>query len=145
MREISEIVDNLITKTHSEISNTDVRFIKEYRDDMLETPLTGYLAVVSIESMSRVNSFLGNKVYNGLNGEKFTADVSVKIYAPDYQNGQGLTGVTADLCDSLKIADEEKIIEEIKIEPIGFDSNVNAMFRVCKMRLSFYLCQEVKI
>lgn len=145
MREIEQIADGLIVKAKQSGGLEDVRFVKAYGADALETPVSGYLAVVAIDSMSRTNSFLGNRVYNGLNGEKFTAQIKIRIYAPDYQNGQELTSVSGILCENIKNADEEKIVSGVKFSPVGFDENINAMYRDCCVDVSFYLCREVKI
>lgn len=142
MTEIEKIVDQLIkeTKKNTELSN--VRFIKAYRSNQVETPITGYLAVVSIESMTCEKSFLGNTAYQGLKGEKYTAQVKVRIYAPNYENGQDLTGISGVFCNSIKSADEESVIEQVSFSPIEFDENINAMCRCCNVRIGFYLCQE---
>lgn len=145
MTEIENIVDELIVKAKKDSGLSGVRFIKAYREDQVETPVSGYLAVVSIDSMSQSKSFLGDDVKNGLKGEKFTALVKVKIYAPHYEKGQDLTGISGIFCSSIKNADDEDVIEEISFSPVGFDQQINAMYRCCNVSIGFYLCQEATL
>ena len=53
INEIEEIVDKLIYSVKSDELLKNLRFIKDYKEQNIETPLTDYLAVVSINSMSR--------------------------------------------------------------------------------------------
>lgn len=145
MNEIEEIVDRLIVGAKKDSGLDGVRFIKAYREDQIETPVSGYLAVVSIDSMSKSKSFLGNDVKNGLKGEKYNALIKVKIYAPYYEKGQELTGISGIFCNSIKNADEEDVIEEISFSPIGFDEQINAMYRCCNVSIGFYLCEEATV
>ncbi|MGN1468292.1 MAG: hypothetical protein ACI4W1_08290 [Ruminococcus sp.] len=145
LNEIEEIVDRLIVKAKGDSELSKVRFVKAYKEKEAETPVSGYLAVVSIESMTQTKSFLGNAVNQGLKGEKYTADVKVKIYAPNYEDGQDLTGIAGIFCNSIKNADDKNVIEEVCFEPIGFDENMNAMYRPCNVKIGFYLCEEAVV
>lgn len=145
INEIEEIVDRLIYHIKSDELLKDLRFVKEYKEQNIETPLTDYLAVVSINSMSRSSEFLGDSVYNSLKGEKYSAEVSIKIYAPTFKEGHGLTSISGILLNSIKKADEENLIEEITFEPVMFQENINANYRVCKFKISFFLCKEVTV
>lgn len=142
MIEIEKIVDKLINAVRKTPELAQVRFVKEYNSVNVETPISSYLAVVSIDTMSKSKNFLGNIVKNGLKGDKYSATVKVNIYAPDYENGNDLTGISGVFCESIKNADEENIIDKISFEPIAFDTTINAMCRSCKVEISFYLCQE---
>lgn len=145
MTEIEEIVDSLITKTKETPELSSVRFIKAYRESEAETPVSGYLAVVSVESVSKSKGFLGDDVASGLKGERFSALVRVKIYAPHYEKGQDLTGISGIFCSSVKKADTDDVIEGISFSPAGFDQQLNAMYRCCNLSIGFYLCQEAAL
>lgn len=145
MTEIEAAVESLIRKTKKRPELSAVRFIKAYREAEAETPVSGYLAVVSIESVSKSRSFLGDDVGNGLKGEKFTAVVKVKIYAPHFEKGQDLTGIAGVFCSCVKEADEEDVIEDISFSPVGFDQQLNAVYRCCNLSIGFYLCQEAAL
>lgn len=145
INEIEEIVDKLIYGAKSDKALKNIRFIKAYKEQNIETPLTDYLAVVSINSMSRSGEFLGDSVYSGLKGEKYSGEVFIKIYAPGFKEGQGLTSISSILLNSIKKADEENVIEEIGFEPLVFDQNINANYRICKIKIGFFLCEEVPV
>lgn len=145
MNEFEKIVDKLIYSAKSNETLKDIRFIKAYREQNIESPLTDYLAVVSINSMLRTGEFLGNSVYGNLKGEKYSGEVFIKIYAPDFKEGQGLTSISSILLNSIKQADEENVIEEISFQPIAFEEKINAIYRVCKIKISFFLCEEVTV
>ncbi|MCH5299905.1 MAG: hypothetical protein J1E56_01190 [Ruminococcus sp.] len=143
--EIEEIVDKLIYSVKSDELLKDLRFVKDYKEQNIESPLTDYLAVVSINSMSRSSAFLGDAVANGLKSEKYNAEIFIKIYAPNFKEGQGLTSISSLLLNSIKKADKENLIEEISIEPVVFEENINAVYRICKFKISFFLCEEVTV
>ncbi len=145
MTEIEQIVNKLIKNVKQTPELSQVRFVKEYNSTNIETPISSYLAVVSIDTMSKSKNFLGNIVKNGLKGDKYSATIKVSIYAPDYENGNDLTGISGVFCESIKNADEENIIDKISFEPIGFDTNIQAMCRSCKVDISFYLCEEAAV
>lgn len=145
MNEIKEIVDKLIYGAKSDESLKGLRFVKAYKNQNIEAPLTDYLAVVSINSISRSGEFLGNSVYSGLKGEKYSCNVFIKIYAPEFKEGQGLTTISGILLNSIKKADEENIIEEISFEPVAFEDKINAIYRICKIKISFFLCEEATV
>lgn len=145
MTEIEQIVHKLITAVKLTPELSQVRFVKEYNNIDVETPVSSYLAIVSIDSMTREKNFLGNTVHDGLKGDKYSATIKVSIYAPDYENGSSLTGISGVFCESIKNVDEENVIEKITFEPIAFDSNINAMYRSCKVYIGFYLCEEAVV
>ena len=145
MTEIENLVEKLIKSVKKNPELSQVRFVKEYSSINVETPVSSYIAVVSFESMTRDKNFLGSVVKNGLKGDRFSAIITVNIYAPNYENGFDLTGVSGVFCQSIKAADEENIIDKISFEPISYDTVINAMCRKCKLELSFYLCEEVVV
>lgn len=145
MTEIENIVEKLIKNVKKNPELSQVRFVKEYSSVNVETPISSYIAVVSVESMTRDKNFLGNIVKNGLKGDRFSATMAVNIYAPNYENGFDLTGISGVFCESIKQADEENIIDKITFEPISYDTVINVMCRKCKVELSFYLCEEVVV
>lgn len=142
MTEIEAIADRLIQRIKEDGRLGQVRFIKEYKAQEAETPISGFLAVVSIESMEQSRSFLGNYVTSGLQGEKFHARLSIKIFAPYFENGDGLTELSGILNEEIRKADEEGIIESLTFDPIGFDEQLNAVYRKCSMEIGFFLCEE---
>ena len=40
---------------------------------------------------------------------------------------------------------DKNVIEEVCFEPIGFDENMNAMYRPCNVKIGFYLCEEAVV
>ena len=51
MTAVIEIVNNLIKKAKENEAVNNVRFLKEFRQDMAESPVDGYIAVVKIENI----------------------------------------------------------------------------------------------
>ena len=89
--------------------------------------------------------FLGDSVYRNLRGEKFSGEIHIKVYAPNSKEGQELTSIMGILVNSIKKADVENLIEEITFEPVVFEQNINAIYRICKFKISFFLCEEVTV
>lgn len=143
MEQVMDLLENIIVRAKSFDSISNVRFVREYGNHMAETPINSFLAVVSVTGSSLDKRFIGGFVSSNLKGEQFGADVEICVYSPLSENGSGLSEITSEIMQALKKADVEKIIENISISPINFDSNLNSISRTISFRMEFCLCEEV--
>lgn len=120
-----------------------VRFVREYGSHTAETPVRGFLAVVSVTDMSASKSYIGGYLSSSIKGEQFAAKAQIRVYAPADGNGSGLSEIVSELLLGLKTADAEKVITASGAKPIEFDPDMNAIFRTVEFELEFCLCEEV--
>lgn len=142
MTEIRRQIDRLIIRLKQQDALSAVRFVREYGGDPVETPVHGMLAAVGIVKTAREKSYLGGLLSGDTQGETYSAEVEIRVYAPQRENGSGLSELVSELLTGLEKADEEKLITETAASSIAFDSNLNTVYRSLTFRLEFCLCGE---
>lgn len=142
MTAIREQLDAIILGL-KRLSVTDgVRFVREYAAEMMEAPITGFIAAVGVTNTERSQGFLGSDATASLKGEMFAADVEIRVYAPYHTNGSGLSEMVSGMLTGLREADEAGIITAASASAIEFDAENNAVFRRLSFRMEFCLCEE---
>lgn len=143
MKQILKQLDSLIARIKLCEYFARVRFIRDYGTHSAQTPVTGFLAVVSLTDTSLSRRYIGEYLESSVKGEQFTAKAEINVYAPASENGNGLSEVTSELMSTLKKVDNEKILRDITASPIEFDADMNAIFRKVEFKMDFCLCEEV--
>ncbi len=144
MNRIENQVDRIIAGLKLIDELKAVKFVREYASRDVENPVKGLLAVVSVTDMSQSKSYIGDYLSSSIKGEQYAASVQIKVYAPADENGSGLSETVSELLLGLKKADTEKIITRSGASSIGFDPDMNAIFRTVEFELEFCLCEEAK-
>lgn len=142
MDRIQRQVDALIVRLKHLDALTGIRFVREYANSRMETPVRGLLAVVGIVGTSREKGYIGGYLTSSVRGEVYTAHVEIRVYAPQSENGSGLSEAVSELMEGLKKADEEKLITAVSASSIAFDSDTNTVFRKVDVHIEFCLCEE---
>lgn len=143
MKQILRQLDSLIARVKLCENLARVRFIRDYGTHSAESPVTGFLAVVSLTDTSLSKQYIGEYLESSIKGEQFTAKVEINVYAPASENGNGLSEVISELMSTLKKVDNEKILRDITASPIEFDADINSIFRKVEFMMDFCLCEEV--
>lgn len=143
MTQIQRQIDRLVIRLKQQEALKNVRFVREYATDYVETPVRGILAVVGIKETSREKGYIGGYVSSSVKGELYEAKAEIRVYAPQSENGSGLSELVGELLSGLRRADEEKIITEAGAFSIEFDPDLNAIFRRIAFCMEFCLCEEV--
>lgn len=110
---------------------------------MQEINLTSFLAVVAVTDTVLSKKYVGDYLSASVKGEQFLAKVQIFVYAPADENGNGLSEITCEIMQGLKKADTEKIISELSVSAIDFDTDINAIFRKVEFTMEFFVCEEV--
>jgi hypothetical protein len=138
---INNQIDRLIRRIKLFPELEGVRFVREYAGRRIETPISGYIAVVSLNKTERGEEFLGG-LSGELRSECYRAEGEIRLFAPRSENGAGLSELSVRLISSLRAADEEGIITDAKVSAIEFEASLNAIFRRLSFTLDFCLCEE---
>ncbi len=142
MNQIEKQVDRIIAGLKIIDELKPLRFVREYGSHTVETPIKGFLAVVSVKDTSLSKSFIGGYMSSSVKGDEYTAHVEIRVYAPATENGSGLSELVSEILTGLKKADAEKIIVESNASPIAFDPDMNAIYRTVDFAIEFCLCEE---
>ena len=142
MTPIREQTDNIIRRLKTKESLSDVRFFREYSEENIETPVSGFAAVVGITGTSRSQGFVGGLAASGVIGSMYTAEVEIRVYSPVQGNGSGLSEIVSEMLTALRAADEEKIVTAVSASSIEFDKEINSVYRRLCFTLEFCLCEE---
>ena len=129
MNQITTQLDRIIARLKQNEKLAKVKFIREHGNHGAEINLTSFLAVVAVTDT--------------VLSKKFLAKVQIFVYAPADENGNGLSEITCEIMQGLKKADTEKIISELSVSAIDFDTDINAIFRKVEFTMEFFVCEEV--
>lgn len=142
MDRIQRQIDALVVRLKHQDAMAGIRFVREYANAEVETPVRGLLAVVCIVGTSREKGYIGGYLTSSVRGEAYSAHVEIRVYAPQSENGSGLSEAVSELLEGLKEADEERIITAASASSIEFDPDTNAIFRKVDLTIAFCLCEE---
>ena len=142
MDRIQRQIDALVVRLKHQDAMAGIRFVREYANAEVETPVRGLLAVVCIVGTSREKGYIGGYLTSSVRGEAYSAHVEIRVYAPQSENGSGLSEAVSELLEGLKEADEERIITAASAASIEFDPDTNAIFRKVDLTIAFCLCEE---
>ncbi len=127
MTELYTITDNLIRNARRDEKLKDVRFVKAYRKDKAERPVSGFLGVVNFKKAESEMS---------AEGEIYRTELEIILYNCESESGEAL-GITAlNLTKALKTADKDGFIANMTVGAIDYDSNNGAIFRSVNVKLS---------
>ena len=143
MTQIQQCVDRIVDRLKMNDAFSGVRFIREYGNVSIETPVRGLLAVVGITNTSRKKGYIGGYLSSSVRGETYVATAEIRVYAPADEHGSGLSELVFELMTAIEAADAEKIVTSVSASSIEFDPDVNAVFRKVEFKLEFCLCGEV--
>ena len=142
MIRIQQQIDSVIMGLKQRGTLADVRFVREYGLEKTETPVRGMLAVVGISQITREKGFFGGRLSSSVTGERYSVKAEIRVYAPASENGTGLSGVVSEIVAGLEAADSGHIITGVSASPIGFDPNINSIFRKIEFDAAFCLSGE---
>ena len=142
MTQINEQADGIVLGLKAIPALSSVRFVREYSSEPIETPVSGFLAAVGVNSAERKNGFIGGDATSALKGEMYSASIEIRLYSPNGGNGSGLSELAGEILSGLKTADTAGIVSEPSVSSIEFDTELNTIFRRIGFRLEFCLCEE---
>lgn len=142
---IEDSLDKLVMKIKEDTANKDVRFVKSYKSQQVDSPVKNYIVVASIDDLQVENDFIGELVGENMTGKEYKAVAHLKVYAPMNSNGNGLSELVHSLCTSIEKSDTDRLVEEVKMSSIEYDANLRTVYRTVTMTLGFCLCEEAYI
>ena len=142
MTPIQEQIDTLIRGLKQQEGLSGVRFLREYGREDIETPVSGFSAVVGVLKTEQAQSFLGDLAASGVKGRMYTAEAEIRVFSPYRENGSGLSELVSEMLTGLQAADEAGIITEATASSIEFDKELNSVFRRLSFKVEFCLCEE---
>lgn len=145
MRQIEKQIDRIIVRLKQLEPLGALRFVREYGSYRKECPVQGLLGVVSVRETTLSKSYIGGVTEKGVKGDKYSAVVSIKVYAPETGNGVRLSETVGELMLGLKEVDDEKIITKLNVSAIEFDPDMNAISRTVSFGVDFCLCEEASV
>ena len=140
MNQITTQLDRIIARLKQNEKLAKVKFIREHGNHGAEINLTSFLAVVAVTDTVLSKKYVGDYLSASVKGEQFLAKVQIFVYAPADENGNGLSEITCEIMQGLKKADTEKIISELLVSAIDFDTDTV----LSKKYVGDYLSASVK-
>ena len=87
MTQINEQADGIVLGLKAIPALSSVRFVREYSSEPIETPVSGFIAAVGVNSAERKNGFIGGDATSALKGEMYSASIEIRLYSPNGGNG----------------------------------------------------------
>lgn len=142
MTAIIEKINSLVKTAKKDKRLENVVFVKGYRSKLAKAPVEGFVAVVKIENINRLQSFAGGFFDGQRKGEMYAVKLAVDVYSGSDISGEDLSFVTLEVFEAIKSALEVGVIDSCCISPIAFDKTANAVYREIAIELSFCLSGE---
>ena len=114
MTQINEQADGIVLGLKEIPALSGVRFVREYSAEPIETPVSGFIAAVGVNSAERKSAFIGGDV----------------------------SELAGEMLAGLKTADTAGIVSDASVSSIEFDTELNTIFRRIGFRMEFCLCEE---
>lgn len=122
MTAIERYIQELVTNIKKDSFFGSARFLKEYSEHKIESPVVDFLVVVALKSEKEKRFFLGGKVQQ-------SAKLVFNIYAPPEKGGRGLLEMSLKLREAIRKADTENAVVSTEISPTAFNQNIKAIAR----------------
>lgn len=142
MMQISAPADNLIRALKQREAFADVRFVREFPSREAEIPVRGYLAAVCVTQTACAPGFLGNCLGAQWYGKAYTAGVEIRVYAPDRENGSGLSALVSEMLAAVRDCDEQRLITAASASALKTDMQIGAVYRSLQLKMEFFVCGE---
>lgn len=142
MIRINEHLDMIINSLKQCAELGDIRFVRGYGNQKIETPVSGFVATVIIRSAQLKEDYLGGDISADKKGALFSAGAEIRLYAPKSGNGNGLSELAAVLLDKLESVDVNCVLTGFKAGQIEFDQNLGAVFRRIGFELELPVFRE---
>ena len=139
---IKAMTDDIIRRLKTCSGLQDVRFVREYGTHEMENPVSGWVAAVSITGTKLSRQYLGGYLTDDVRGDRYTATVELRLYAPPQGSGTGLSEKVSAVLGGLREADSERLIADISASAIRFDQDLQAIYRTVTLSLDFCLTEE---
>ena len=107
----------------------DIRFVRGYTNQRIESPVSGFTAAVIVLETKLKESYLGGDIGENIKGDIYSAGAEIRLYAPRNENGSGLSHLAAIMLDRLKDVKSDCALSGFNAGQIEFDANLNAIFR----------------
>ena len=137
MNRIKAEVDRIVARLKENSALSEIRFVREYSSNQLESPIDGWLAAVCITDVKLSKSYVGGYMSSSIRGEVYSAGVEIRLFAPAEENGSGLSELAGEIISTLSEAKNELNISSVTASAIGFDPNSDAVYRTVSCKLEF--------
>lgn len=137
MIQLQRSLDAIIGSLKASPGFDDVRFVREYGNQYIDNPISGFLAAVRVKSFGISESYLGGLATGTVSGDTGFAEVEIALYAPKNKNGSGLSKIIGDMLTAINGLDAGVMITELRAGSIEFDLNLCAVFRRLGFRMEF--------
>lgn len=142
MTRIQRYMDTIINSLKASPGFEDVRFVREFGNQYIDNPISGFLAAVCVKSFGLACNYLGGLNPGKTKGNLGFAEAEIMVCAPKNKTGSGLSLIAANLAARLKHIEIDGEISGISADPIEFDQNLCAVIRRVKFRLEFFAGDE---
>lgn len=133
MTAIEAYIQQLVSNIKEDSFFGTTRFLKEYTEKKIESPLVDFLVVTALKSKREKRSFLGGNLQQN-------ARIAFSIYAPPEKGGRGLLEMSLRLKKAIRKADTERLVTSTEISPTEFNQNIKAITR--KVYADLLYCDE---
>lgn len=133
MTAIERYIQQLVSNIKKDSFFNSARFLKEYSEHKIESPVVDFLVVVTLKSEKEKRCFLGGKVQQ-------SAKLAFNIYVPPEKGGRGLLEMSLKLREAIRKADTENVVTNTEISPTAFNQNIKAIAREVYAELVY--CSE---
>ena len=143
MEQISNMIEQFVRSIKQDEIFCDICFVKGFSKNDYPDPFSDYMIAVSTLDSHLSSQFVGDIVAENLKGSLYEVSVKFRIYAPKNDGGDGLIGLSNQMCESIRKHDEKNVCQDVTISPIAFDDEAKTVYRDIVALMSFCVYEEV--
>lgn len=128
-------IDEWIARVMKHGAMAAFAFIPAYPAHKTPNPVTKYTVAVTNNMQKVSRFFIGNRIGENKTGKLYEINLRLRVYAPEGSSGASLLRASAMLSDALEAQDSERLITELSLSGIGFDTASRTEFRDVIARL----------
>lgn len=140
---IDNRIDQLIRNVKSEPMLADFVFMSAYPPREIPEPMSRYAITIENAGVKSEQRFIGESVTAGFKGRLYTAELNIRVYAPDHSAGSALLRATSLLSDACERCDTDKAVRSVKLSGIHYDTAARTVYRDIMLSLEYILYEEV--
>ncbi|MCH5303398.1 MAG: hypothetical protein J1E41_00920 [Ruminococcus sp.] len=143
MNSITDIADTLIRDAKKDSQLDDIHFLKEHTLVTYNSNDEGLTAVVNIEDVRHLKSFVSRLYKLGSYGDIFSSKLNIRLYAGSDIWGYDLIKNALILRKAIIDADSSGFIKNSSISQVKYENNSGAVYRDISFNIEYVLCEAV--
>ncbi|MDR0913927.1 MAG: hypothetical protein LBM65_02000 [Oscillospiraceae bacterium] len=141
MNDLQEYFDAVIAEIKARPALEEITFINHFSGKKLPSPLKGCVAAVGVGQVEKNSAYLCERKPGSVAVNELCAVLEISVYCNISEGGRKITENAIKIANAIEASEFKNSIGTIKITPVAFDNQANAIFRT--VQAEFLLLQDI--